>query len=324
MPHAIVIHAPGGPEVLRYEPVVVSAPGVGEVRLKQTAIGVNFHDVYVRAGLYRTLKYPGVPGVEAVGCIVAVGPGVRGLKPGDRVAYVAQAYGGYAEERLIAADLLVQIPDSIDDRTAASMLVRGLTVLMLTERTHRVRPGDRVLVHAAAGGVGRLLTQYLNHAGAIVIGTVGSEAKAAVAKECGCHHVIIYSREDFIDGVREITNGKGVDVAYDSVGKDTFLGSLDALAMFGHLVNFGQSSGAVDPFAVALLFRKSNKVSRPLLFHYIADRPRLLEMAAALFKAIAGGVLKPGAVETFPLRHAGMAHQALEARTSTAAPLLIP
>ncbi|MBM3508612.1 MAG: quinone oxidoreductase [Alphaproteobacteria bacterium] len=324
MSHAIVIHAPGGPEVLCYEPVTVGAPGAGDVRIEQTAIGINFHDIYVRTGLYRTLAYPGIPGVEAAGVVVAVGSGVASVKPGDRVAYVSQSYGAYASERLIAADLLVPIPALVDDRTAAGTLTRGLTVLMLTEQTHRIRAGDRVLVHAAAGGVGQLLCQYLRHLGAIVIGTVGSEAKAAVARACGCAEVIDYRRESFVDRVRALTGGKGVDVAYDSVGKDTFLGSLESLAVFGHLVNFGQSSGAVDPFPVALLSRKSNSVSRPLLFHYIAETVARRRMAAALFGAIARGAMKPSAVQAFSLRDAGRAHQAFEARRMTAVPVLVP
>ncbi len=324
MATAIMLRKPGGPEVLRAETVAVGAPGVGELRIRQTAIGVNFHDVYVRSGLYRTLRLPGIPGLEAAGVVEEVGPDTHGFAPGDRVAYFSARYGAYATERLLPAELALRLPPAIDDRTAAAVLVKGLTARMLLHEVHRVAAGDHVLVHAAAGGVGRLLCQWASHLGATVIGTVGSEAKAEEARRCGCHHVILYRQEDFVARVREITAGRGVQVAYDSVGRDTFSGSLECLALRGHLVNFGQSSGPVEPFPVAALSAKSNTLSRPMLFHYTADRGALEGMAAALFEALAAGVLTAGATQIFPLAEAAAAHRELEARRTQGSVLLLP
>ncbi|HEX4893060.1 MAG TPA: quinone oxidoreductase, partial [Hyphomicrobiaceae bacterium] len=250
MAKAILLRETGGPEVLRLEDVDVRAPGAGEVRLRQTAVGVNFHDCYVRSGLYKTLKLPGIPGLEAAGTIEAVGPEVANFRAGDRVAYFTAAYGGYASERIIRAGELVRLPDAIDDRTAAAIMVKGLTAHMLVHLVYQIRPGNRILVHAAAGGVGTLLCQWASKLGAEVIGTVGSPEKGEIARRAGCRHVILYRSENFVERVKEITGGKGVDVAYDSVGRDTFLGSLNCLARLGHLVNFGQSSGPVAPFEV--------------------------------------------------------------------------
>ncbi|MGD9806254.1 MAG: quinone oxidoreductase [Hyphomicrobiaceae bacterium] len=323
MGEAIILRETGGPDVLRLEQIEVGEPGAGEVRLRQTAIGVNFHDCYVRSGLYRTLKLPGVPGLEAAGTIEAVGPDVIAFRPGDRVAYFTARYGGYASQRLIRASDLVRLPDGIDDRTAASLMVKGLTAHMLLHRVHRVGQGHKILVHAAAGGVGTLLCQWASHLGAEVIGTVGSVEKAEIARQNGCHHVILYREENFVDRVREITDGRGVDVAYDSVGQDTFLGSLECLAMLGHLVNFGQSSGPVAPFEVSKLSQRSTTVTRPMLFHYTAEPTVRDRMAADLFREISDGALKVAAPETFTLGDAASAHRALEARQTSGAVVLL-
>ncbi len=323
MPNAIILRQHGGPETLSIEAITVGAPAPGEIRLRQTAIGVNFHDIYVRSGLYASLTLPGIPGIEAAGIVEAIGPEVTHLRPGDRVAYVTGAYGAYAQERLLPADLALKLPDNVSEQTAAALILKGLTARMLLHRVHPISAGDTVLVHAAAGGVGRLLVQWARHLGATVIGTVGSEAKAEEATSCGAHHTILYRHEDFVARVRTITNGFGVDVAYDSVGHDTFQGSLDCLAVLGHLVNFGQSSGPVEPFRIAALSAKSNSVSRPMLFHYIANRAALEDMAAGFFAALADGVLTPGEIQTYDLADVASAHRDLEARRTTGAVVLL-
>jgi NADPH2:quinone reductase len=317
MAEAIVLRETGGPEVLRLEDVDVGIPAPGEVRLRQTAIGVNFHDCYVRSGLYQTLSLPGIPGLEAAGVIEAVGQDVEVFHPGDRVAYFTNRYGGYASDRLISSRDLVRVPDGVGDDIAAAVLVKGLTAHMLLHRVHAVRPDDTILVHAAAGGVGQLLCQWARHIGATVIGTVGGEAKAQLAKQAGCDEVILYRDEDFVQRVKQITGGRGVDIAYDSVGRDTFSGSLDCLADLGHLVNFGQSSGPVEAFQISNLSRGSYSVTRPMLFHYTDNRDSLDAMAAALFTGLTGGVLKVAAPMAYPLANVAEAHQALEARETT-------
>ncbi len=319
---AIVLRNYGGPEELKPEDVKVGAPGAGEVRLRQTVMGINFHDAYVRSGLYKTLALPGVPGVEAAGVIEAVGAGVSGFREGDRVAYVTGAYGAYASHRLIAADLLIRLPAGIDDRTAGAMMVKGLTVQMLLTRLRPLAAGETCLVHAAAGGVGQLLTQWAHHLGARVIGTVGSDAKAALARGNGCDHTIVYTREDFAARVTEITGGKGVQMVFDSVGGDTFEGSLAVLAAQGVLVNFGQSSGPIPPFAPSRLAAKSNALWRPILFHYITDAAVRQEMADALFAAVAEGIVKVEIGAEFPLEAAAEAHRAMEARATTGSTIL--
>lgn len=320
MARAIVMRAPGGPEVLTVEEVAVGDPGPGQVRLRQTAVGVNFHDVYVRSGLYQTLALPGIPGLEAVGVIEAVGPGVAGMRTGDRVGYLTSAYGSYAEARLIDAAALMKLPDWLDDRTAAATLLRGLTAQMLVHHVHRVQPGQTLLVHAASGGVGRLLCQWAHHLGATVIGTVGSEEKARSARENGCDHVILYRSENFVERVQAITNGRGVDVAYDAVGKDTFMGSMTCLARLGHMVNFGQASGPVDPIPMSLLFQKSNSVTRPAVFHYLVDHRE--SMAASLFDALHEGIVTPGAYHQYAFEHIGRAQQDMEDRKTAGAVIL--
>lgn len=324
MAKAILLREHGGPEMLRLEDVPVAAPGPGELRVRQTAIGVNFHDCYVRSGLYRTLALPGVPGIEAAGVVEEIGPGVTGFATGDRVGYVTGAYGAYASERLLPAAVALKLPEGVSDHLAATVLVKGLTAEMLLRQVHRVKPGDVVLVQAAAGGVGRLLCQWAAHLGATVIGTAGSEAKAAIARASGCTHVVLYRDEDFVGRVREITSGRGVDVAYDSVGRDTFAGSLECLALRGHLVNFGQASGPVAPFEVSRLAAKSNSVTRPILFHYLRERTALEAMGAALFDVLRSGAVRAEEGETLPLGEAAEAHRRLEAREATGPMVLVP
>jgi NADPH2:quinone reductase len=324
MPNAIVLREHGGPDMLRIEPVDIGKPAQGQLRIRQTAIGVNFHDTYVRSGLYRTLALPGIPGIEAAGVVEAAGADVFGFRPGDRVGYVTGAYGAYASDRLLPAELAFALPAAVDDRTAASVLVRGLTVEMLTQAVHPVRSGDRVLVHAAAGGVGRLLCQRLATLGATVIGTAGSKEKAALAREAGCQHVILYREEDFVARVQEFTSGRGVAVAYDSVGRDTFAGSLACLATRGHLVNFGQASGPVPLFEVSRLAAGSFSVSRPILFHYISDRAERDVLLARLFDGLARGVLTVPTAQVYPLADAAEAHAALQSRATTGPIILQP
>ncbi|HEX4986004.1 MAG TPA: quinone oxidoreductase [Burkholderiales bacterium] len=322
MPRAIVMRSSGGPEVLQVQDVEVGKPGPGQARLRQTAVGVNFHDIYVRTGLYKTLPLPGIPGLEAVGVVDAVGPDVRQVQIGDRVGLLTTAYGGYAEVRLADADQLVKLPASVDDGTAAATLLRGLTALMLVQYVHKIEPGQTVLVHAASGGVGRLVCQWARHLGATVIGTAGSEEKAKSARENGCDHVILYRTENFVDRVQAITGGRGVDAAYDAVGKDTFMGSMACLARRGHLVNFGQASGPVDPVPMTLLFQKSNSVTRPNLFHYIDARARRERMAAALFEALARGIVTPGRIHEYSFEDAGRAQGEMEGRRTAGAVIL--
>jgi NADPH2:quinone reductase len=317
-----MLRTPGGPEVLKVESVEVGAPGPGQARLRQTAVGVNFHDIYVRSGLYQTLPLPGIPGLEAVGVVDAIGPGVQKVQVGDRVGCLARTYGAYAEVRLADADQLIKLPASLDDRPAAATLLRGLTAQMLAYHVHKIGPGQTVLVHAASGGVGRLLCQWAHHLGATVIGTAGSEEKARNARETGCDHVILYRSESFVERVQAITEGRGVDVVYDSVGKDTFMGSMTCLARLGHMVNFGQASGPVDPIPMSLLFQKSNSVTRPNMFHYIADQPRRDEMTASLFRALANAVITPGTIHAYPFADAPRAHRDMEDRKTAGAVIL--
>jgi NADPH2:quinone reductase len=321
---AIILREHGGPEVLQPTQVVVRPPGYGEILVRQTAIGVNFHDIYVRNGLYKSLLLPGTPGIEGVGVIEAVGGGAAGLRVGDRIAYVSPGYGAYASRRLLPANLALRIPTEASDQAVASSLVRGLTVQMLTRDVHKLRRGDTILVHAAASGVGRQLTEWASHLGATVIGTVGSPERVDIARKAGCQEVILYRDESFKTRVREITFGRGVDVAYDSVGKDTFSGSLDCLAVRGHLVNFGQSSGAVEPFEVSRLAARSNTVSRPILFHYIGRRAQLEALAKSFFDALVSGIITSPAPVIFSLADAASAHRTLAARTVHGPVIMVP
>lgn len=324
MPTAIVLRAHGPAAELRPEPVDVGDPGPGELRFRQTAIGVNYHDVYVRSGLYRTLDLPGIPGIEAVGVVEAIGPGVHGFEIGERVGAITPRYGAYAALRLLPADLAMRLPETLDDVAAASVLLKGLTAEMLLRRVHPVRAGEVVLIHAAAGGVGRLLVQWARALGATVIGTAGSEAKAAIASAAGAHHVIRYREQDVAAEVAQVTAGRGVDVVYDSVGADTFEGSLDALATRGHLVSFGQSSGPAAPLTMARLAARSLTVSRPIVFHFLADPPMRAEMARATFAALADGTLTIETGRVLPLREAAAAHELLESRTVAGPIVLVP
>lgn len=321
---AIVIEQYGGPEVMQACDVVVGQPGPGQVKLQHTRIGVNFHDIYVRSGLYKTLALPGTPGIEAAGVVTELGSNVQGLKVGDRVAYVTGAYGVYAAQRLIDAKLLIPLPDTVSDTVAASVLLRGLTVDMLLNRVHQVQEGTTVLVHAAAGGVGQMLCRWAAHSGAVVIGTVRNDTQAALAKAAGCHHVIYHRDENIPARVKDITHGRGVDVVYDGVGQDTFEGSLEALALCGHLVNYGQASGPVPPFLVSSLAAKSNTVSRPIVFHYVQDETQRLQMASHVFNAISEGWLKVAAPREFALEQAAECHRVLEAEGAGTPLLLVP
>jgi NADPH2:quinone reductase len=323
MAKAIRFERTGGPEVLRLEDVNVGDPGQGEARVRQTAIGVNFVDTYHRTGLY-PLPLPSGLGVEGAGVVEAVGPGVTQVRAGDRVAY-AGLLGSYADVRLAPADRLVKLPEGVSDHDAAAILLKGLTVHALVRRTHAVKPGETVLWHAAAGGVGLIAVQWLKAIGATVIGTAGSDEKAALARSHGCDHVIVYSREDFPKRVRELTDGAGVPVVYDSVGKATFDGSLDCLAPLGLMVSFGNASGAVPPFDIGVLSRKGSLfLTRPTVFTYIAKREDLERGASELFELIRVGKLKVEIGRTWPLAQAADAHRALEGRATSGSVLLIP
>lgn len=324
MATAMIMHEAGGPAVLRPETVTVGEPGPGQVRLKQTAIGVNFHDIYVRSGLYQTLPLPGIPGLEAAGVVEAVGEGVTAFAAGDRVAYTSGNYGAYADQRLIDAGRLVRLPDDIDDVLVAGMMVRGLTARILLTDVFPVREGSVILVQAAAGGVGQLLCQWARHLGATVIGTVGSQEKAERARKHGCHHVILYREQNVVDTVKQLTDGRGVDVAYDSVGKDTFYDSLACLAPRGHLVNFGQSSGPVEPLAMPRLAAGSFTVVRPMLGHYTANPADRDAAADAFFQALRDGILTPDDPVRYALQDVGQAHDDMEARRTHGAVVLIP
>ena len=323
MTHAIRIHQTGGPEVLRWEAIEVPAPGVGEVLLRQTAVGLNYIDVYFRTGLYAAPTMPFIPGLEGAGVVEAVGPEVTSLAVGDRVAYASAPIGAYAEARVMPADRLVKIPDGISDEQAAAMMLQGMTTQYLVRRTYKIQPGDTILVHAAAGGVGLMLCQWAKHLGATVIGTVGSEEKAALARANGCDYPVIYTREDFQARVLEITNGQKVPVVYDSVGVDTFAKSLDCLAPLGMMVLFGQASGPVPPFELGTLAAKGSLfITRPTLFSYTAKREDLVTTAQDLFDVVGKGVVKIAVNQTYPLAEAAQAQRDLEARKTTGSTVL--
>jgi NADPH2:quinone reductase len=324
MAHAIRVHAYGGPEVLRRDEVAVGDPGPGEVRLRQSAVGLNYIDTYHRAGHYKLASLPAVIGMEGAGTVEAVGPGVTDLKPGDRVAY-AGALGGYADERLIAADRLVKLPPGIDEKTAAAMMLQGMTVRYLLRETYPCTAETVMLFHAAAGGVGLIACQWARAIGATMIGTVGSDEKVRLAKEYGCTHVINYRTEDYVARVKEITKGEGCDVVYDSVGKDTFPSSLDCLKPKGLWVSFGNASGPVPPFEIGILSAKGSLyATRPTVMTYTARRADLLANAADLFDMVGRGAVKVVVNHTYPLREAASAHRDLEARKTTGSVVLIP
>ncbi len=323
MAKAIRFHRPGGPEVLVLEDVEVGYPGPGHALVRHAAIGVNYIDIYHRSGDY-ALPLPSGLGSEAAGVIESVGEGVGELRPGDRVAYAVPTPGSYAELRILPADRLVRIPDGIGFDTAASMMLKGMTVHYLTHRTFQVKRGDVVLLHAAAGGVGLIACQWLNTLGATVIGTVGSDEKAAQARAHGCHHTVVYTRENFVDRVQEITGGTGVSVVYDSVGRDTVDGSLRCLRPLGMLVLFGASSGTVSEVSVAVLQKGSLFFTRPGLFHYIASRAELESGANALFGMVQGGEVEIEIGARYPLAEAAQCHRDLVGRKTTGSVLLQP
>lgn len=321
MPHAIRVHETGGPEVLKWEELDVGEPGPGQVRLRQEAAGLNFIDVYHRTGLYRQ-EMPFTPGVEGAGIVEAVGPDVTSVGIGDRVAY-AGPIGGYAEQRLIAADRLVKLPDGISSEDAAAMMLQGLTVEMLVKRVFPVKSGDTILVHAAAGGVGLILCQWAKALGATVIGTVGSDEKAELVRVHGCDHPIVYTRQDFVAEVDRITGGQKVPVVYDGVGRDTFMKSLDCLARRGMMVSFGNASGPVDPFPATLLAQKGSLfLTRPTLYDYVVTPEELQGAAKELFEMITRGKVKVEVKQRFALRDAAEAHRALEARRTIGSTVL--
>lgn len=323
MPHAIRIYETGGPEKMRWEEVQVDEPGPGEVRVRNTAIGLNFIDVYHRNGLY-PMQLPTTLGMEGAGVVEKVGPKVKGFKVGDRVAY-ANPIGAYAEVLNRPVARLVKVPAGIDDRTAASIMLKGMTAWYLCRRTYKVKKGDTILVHAAAGGVGQILCQWAKHLGAAVIGTVGSEEKAAIAKKAGCKHVIVTSKEKFVERVKEITKGKGVPVVYDGVGKDTFMDSLDCISPKGLMVSFGNASGAVPPLNLGLLAQKGSLfVTRPTLFTYTAEREELERAAKELFAVVKSRAVKISINQTYALKDAAQAHIDLESRKTTGSTVLLP
>jgi len=324
MPKAIRIHEHGGPEAMRYEDVTIGEPGPDQARIRQTAIGLNFIDTYHRSGLYK-LEMPSGLGSEGAGVVEAVGPGVTWVKPGDRVAYAGGPPGSYAEVRLVPAGRLVKIPEGITDQQAAAMMLKGLTVQYLIRRAYKVKAGETVLFHAAAGGVGLIACQWLNALGVTVIGTVGSDDKAKLAQAHGCHHTIVYTRENFVERVKEITGGNKVPVVYDSVGKDTFMGSLDCLQPLGLLAMFGNGSGPVAAFDLNLLASKGALfVTRPTLFVYTAKREELESAAAELFDIVKSGKVKIEVNQTYALKDAAQAHRDLESRKTTGSTVLTP
>ena len=321
---AIVVREKGGPDVLRLETVDVPAPAKGEVLLRHSAIGVNYIDVYYRAAWYTPPGYPFVPGMEGAGTVEAVGPDVTELAVGDSVAYATRPLGAYAALRCMPADRVVKLPKGIEEDVAAASMLKGMTAQYLLRRVFRVAEGHRILVHAAAGGVGSILCPWAKHLGATVIGTVGTEEKAARVLANGCDHAIVYTKEDFVARVREITGGAGVHVAYDSVGKDTFLGSLSCLAPMGMLALFGQSSGPVEPLDVTVLARKSLFLTRPGLPDYTAKRDDLVASAWELFEVIGKGIVDVRIERKLPLADAARAHRELEARHTTGSTILVP
>jgi NADPH:quinone reductase len=322
---AVRVHKHGGPEVLTYEDADVPAPGQGQVRIKQYACGINFIDTYFRMGAYPSpVGMPFIAGNESAGEVMAVGPGVTDIKVGDRVGFVGPL-GGYAAERNAPAERLVKLPDNISYEQAAGMMLKGMTVQYLLNRTYKVGKGTIVLIHAAAGGVGLIACQWANHLGATVIGTVGSKEKGELAKANGAHHIINYRNEDFVAKVKEITNGKLCDVVYDGIGKDTFPKSLDCIRPMGYFVSYGSSSGQIDAFNINILQAKGSLfATRPTLNNYAAKRQDLMDIAADLFKVVGSGAVKIPVNQKYALKDAQKAHRDLEGRATTGASILLP
>ena len=324
MPHAIRIHANGGPEVMRWEEITVGDPGPGEARVRHTAVGVNYIDTYQRSGLYKVAMPSGL-GAEAAGTVEAVGAGVDWVKPGDCVAYCGGPLGAYSEARVMPADRLIKLPEGISERVAATLMLKGLTVQYLLRQTYKLKAGDTILFHAAAGGVGLIACQWARALGVTMIGTVGSDEKAALAKANGCTHTIVYTRENFVERVKSLTDGKGVPVVYDGVGRDTFPASLDCLSPRGLWVSFGNASGAIPAFDILLLAQKGSLfATRPTLFTYTAKREDLTAMAAEMFDLGRAGDIVSEPRQTFALKAAADAHRALESRGTTGATVLLP
>lgn len=323
--HAIRFHKTGGPDVLQWDEIQVTEPGPGQARVRHAAVGLNFIDVYHRSGLYPVPALPSGIGMEGAGVVEAVGSGVTDVKVGDRVAYASGPPGSYAQSRVIAADRLVALPKEIEERTGAAMMLQGLTVWYLLHRTYAVKKGDTILVHAAAGGIGLIMCQWAKSLGATIIGTVSSEEKAKLAKQNGCDHTIIYTKDDFVAKVKEITGGAGVPVVYDSIGKDTWPRSLDCLRPLGLMVSFGNASGPVPPVDLGILSAKGSLfVTRPTLMTYTAKRADLVAGATALFDAVKTGKVKIQVNQTYPLKDAAAAHRDLEARKTTGSTILLP
>jgi NADPH2:quinone reductase len=322
--NGMVVERFGGPEVMHWERITASPPGLGEVRLKHSAIGLNYIDVYTRTGYYPLIEPPAVPGMEAAGVVLDIGPGVHGILPGDRVAYACAPPGAYAEVRTMKAELLVVLPDDIGDELAAAVMLKGMSAEFLLHRVHRVREGDHILVHAAAGGVGQLLCQWGRALGATVIGTVGSIEKARIARSHGCAYPIVYTEEDFVERVREITKGEGCQVVYDAVGRDTFFGSFEALAIRGHLVSYGQASGPIEPVDISSFVLKSALLSRPNFGHYTGTASEVRSISDRLFDALRRGILHVEIGQRYALRDAAEAHRALEGRRTTGSTILLP
>ena len=315
----------GGPEVLNLEQVVVGAPQAGHVLVRHTAIGLNYIDTYHRSGLYPIQTFPSGIGLEAAGVVERVGDGVTDIREGDRIAYGTGPIGAYSQLRIMPADKLVKIPEGVDDKTAAAMMLKGLTAQYLLRRTYKVQKGDNILIHAASGGVGMILCQWAKHLGANVIGTVGSPQKATVARAHGCDHTILYRIENFAARVKDFTGGKGVAVVYDGVGKDTFMGSLDCLSRLGMMVSYGNASGSVPPFDIGVLNQKGSLfLTRPSLMGYAATRDELVSMAAELFDVVKNGTVKIEINQTYKLRDAAQAHRDLESRKTTGCTVILP
>jgi len=328
MSKAAVIHEKGPPEVFRWEDWPVGDPGPGEVRLRNSAVGVNYVDTYHRRGMPHPWPVPPLPvvlGFEGVGVVEEVGPGVEGIAPGDRVAYALPPHGAYSQERVYPADKLVPVPEGLEDKTVAAMMLKGLTAQYLLRRTFRVEPGDTVLVHAAAGGMGLILCQWAKHLGATVVGTVSSAEKAEQARAHGCDHAVVHDEGDFVATVREVTDGEGCAVVYESIGKDTFRRSLDCLRPMGMLASYGHASGPPDPVDVIELgARGSLFVTRPAIMHYMAKRADLEAGASELFEVVLSGAVRIEVNHLYPLSEAAAAHRAIEERRTTGSTVLLP
>ena len=328
MPMAAVIYEKGAPDVFRWEEVEVGAPGRGEIRIRNEAVGVNYVDTYHRRGMPHPWPVPELPlvlGFEGAGVVTDVGEGVDGLSPGDLVGYAMPPHGAYSQERIYPAEKAVRVPDGIDARAVAALMLKGLTAQYLLRRTYRVEPGDTILVHAAAGGMGLILCQWGKHLGATVIGTVSTEEKAERARAAGCDHAIVHGEGDFVATVKEVTDGEGCAVVYESIGKDTFRRSMDCLRPLGMMASYGHASGAPDPVDVIELgARGSLFLTRPAIMHYMAKREDLVAGAGELFEVVRNGAVEPAVNHLYPLSEAAEAHRAIEARQTTGATVLLP